>query len=568
MTAKNDGTGQNDMWHYAVGSDRKGPVPRPTLAKLLASGEISAETYVWQPGMDNWVHLGDAPPLKPLVAGLEGDGLPEDFVEEDTQFTSAEDVKAIHGALDRDEEGLSQDTIVEHLPIMSSAASSGHTMVMGSRGPAGARATAPKVEAAKAAPAAKEDLFAAASSTSSATGSDIFSTATTSAQQPSHSDIFATSQPTAEDEAIAGVHGRRQSSVLFSLDELGREEGKKAPTGGNEAFVTDSSGLIDIKAVATSTKAPQGEDPFGSGAGLALPPRSMGPGAVAIPLTSGRKSLGPWILAAAVLIAGGVVAAVIATSGGDKAVPQQQVAQGSQTAPQEKPAAEKPAEPKPAEVAKVEPKPAEPKPAEVAKVEEPVANPQVGDKPADPTPADPTVKATEPPVEKTPAEKKAAEKLAAEKKAAAEKLAAEKKDDKPKVAEVAPASDTNKPKSSDENTSKVNKLLGQLNGDKTTDTTNNTPEEGTPPKLSAAVVRATIKNRFGSCSAMVTSGGPVSVTTSFVIAGSGVVQSARVVDAAGVGSDVVGCVVGVIKSTTFSKFTEPTMTVNLPVKLL
>ena len=79
MTAKAiDSTGQNDFWHYAVGSDRKGPVPRPTLAKLLASGEISAETYVWQPGMDNWVHLGDAAPLKALVAGIEGDASPED----------------------------------------------------------------------------------------------------------------------------------------------------------------------------------------------------------------------------------------------------------------------------------------------------------------------------------------------------------------------------------------------------------------------------------------------------------------------------------------------------------
>ena len=33
MTAKAmESTGQSDMWHYAVGSDRKGPVPRPTLA--------------------------------------------------------------------------------------------------------------------------------------------------------------------------------------------------------------------------------------------------------------------------------------------------------------------------------------------------------------------------------------------------------------------------------------------------------------------------------------------------------------------------------------------------------
>ena len=99
-----DAGGVNDLWHYAVGSERKGPVPRTTIAKLLASGEISAETYVWQPGMDNWVHLGDAAPLKPLVAGLEGDGGPEEFVEEDTAFTSPADIRAVHNELESAEE--------------------------------------------------------------------------------------------------------------------------------------------------------------------------------------------------------------------------------------------------------------------------------------------------------------------------------------------------------------------------------------------------------------------------------------------------------------------------------
>ena len=101
---------------------------------------------------------------------------------------------------------------------------------------------------------------------------------------------------------IAGVHGRRQSSVLFSLDELGREDNKKGGGGpsGNEAFVTDSSGLIDIKAVATSHKAAPTEDPFGSvsGVGLVMPPRPAAPGAMAIPIVGRKRGLGPWLLAA------------------------------------------------------------------------------------------------------------------------------------------------------------------------------------------------------------------------------------------------------------------------------
>jgi hypothetical protein len=58
------------------------------------------------------------------------------------------------------------------------------------------------------------------------------------------------------------------------------------------------------------------------------------------------------------------------------------------------------------------------------------------------------------------------------------------------------------------------------------------------------------------------------VQTQFVISSSGVVQSARVTDAAGTGGDVQGCVTSAIKDTTFGRFKDATMTVNLPVKLL
>ena len=55
-------------------------------------------------GADHFIFGTDAPPLKPLVAGLDGDGTPEEFVEEDTAFTSPADLKAAHSQLDSGDE--------------------------------------------------------------------------------------------------------------------------------------------------------------------------------------------------------------------------------------------------------------------------------------------------------------------------------------------------------------------------------------------------------------------------------------------------------------------------------
>jgi hypothetical protein len=82
-------------------------------------------------------------------------------------------------------------------------------------------------------------------------------------------------------------------------------------------------------------------------------------------------------------------------------------------------------------------------------------------------------------------------------------------------------------------------------------------------------VRAAIRGKFDRCGGMITNAtGSVTVQTQFVISSSGVVQSARVTDGGGTSSDVQRCVVGVIQGTTFGKFKEATMQVNLPVKLL
>jgi hypothetical protein len=582
MTGQRDAsaTGVNDFWHYAVGSEKRGPVPRTTIAKLLASGEISSETYVWQPGMDNWVHLGDADSLKQLVAALGGDGQPEEFIEEDTTFTTSSEVKATHLALDVDDDDLSSDTIVESVDEVTrgvAALGAGQSAARSHDAPA-ARAVASEAPAARAAvspvPAASLDATVQTA---------IY---TPPAAQPDASDdlfgggddLFG-SGPESQDEGPVGVHARRQSSVLFKLDELGRDESHRG--GDNQQFLTDSSGLIDIRAIASAEKKSSGvDDPFGapfasSSAHLNVGPRTMMT-PLSMPIVGRRRSLGPWILAAvALLVAGGVALALIL--GGDKPVEVQQAeriaaAPADPAKPAEaKPAETKPADPpveaKPAEVKPAEAKPADPpieaKPAEVAAADvkpDGVAG-EAGKEAGDAAKtADPTLVAK---VETKPADKpKPADKVKTEPKT---EVKTEPKPE-PKVEVVA----AKEPATNPNNTSKVNDLLNKLNqGEKTTTTQDTSKDDSVPDKLSAASVRNAIKGRFARCGGMIANPtGSVTVQTQFVISSSGVVQSANVTDGGGTAAEVQRCVVGVIKETTFGRFKEPTMQVNLPVRLL
>lgn len=560
MTAQRaDASGVNDFWHYAVGSEKRGPVARTTIAKLLASGEISSETYVWQPGMDNWVHLGDAPPLKSLVAALDGDGQPEEFVEEDTTFTPASEVKAAHQALAvdatdlGDDDDLSSDTIVESVDDVTKGVAALSAVAVPVRDVSPVASAKPEAKA----PAAGEsaDLFGG--------GDDIFG-----------------GGPESQDEGPVGVHARRQSSVLFKLDELGRDESQKASE--NQQFLTDSSGLIDIRAIASAEKkSAPADDPFGapfpSSGALNLGPRTLST-PLSMPIVERRRGAGPWILAAVALLVGGGVALALILSGGDKPAEVQQaqapVAPEKVVTTQAEPAkpveAAKPPEAKPAEVAA---NPAEAKPAEVEAKSAEVANPtEAAANPAEAAanpaeakanpgdavkPAEATVAKVDKPTERKPATERP-------------KTEAQPKQEQPKVEPKVEVVAAAKEPSSNQNTSKVNDLLNKLNqGEKTTTTQETGGSDSLPDKLSAASVRNAIKGRFARCGSMIANpSGSVTVQTQFVISSSGVVQSANVTDGGGTSAEVQRCVVSVIKETTFGRFKEPTMQVNLPVRLL
>jgi hypothetical protein len=534
-----------ELWHYAVGGERHGPVSEQTLGRLVASGEVDSETYVWQPGMDNWLHLGDVDALQGLLA-------------------AAAAAPAMHDA--------SQDTVVESLESLLGRAGLGDSaraFNAATSAPPPASTTlletvdslvaTPASAAAQASPITADDFFGDALAPTSAPGNRgelNLAKAVEAGPGGAVADLevgpspfaavapAATSNPFGDDGGAAGVYSRGQSSVLFSLDDLGREQGAERPAP--DAFATDSSGLMDIRAVASQSKAPAG-DPF-SAANLVLPARPAG-AAFATPLVGRKSNVGLWIFASVAVAAAATVGAIFLL----KEPPPQPVAVAAPVA---------------APVAAIAPEAS--KGAAAEKVADPIAKPSEAP-PAEPlAPPEPAAAPAEPAATPEPAKVAA---LPAPRRPG-EPLKQAPRPDPAAAARPAPApaptpAPAPAPKAPAASAAKVDNLLAQLDSGKSGGTAADAGGGDVPQKLGAAAVRNAIRGRFGGCVAKLGGmPGPVTVQTSFVISSSGVVQSARVTDGGGTPSDVQRCVVDMIKGTKFGAFKDPTMTVNLPVKLL
>ena len=57
------------VWYFATGGNRQGPISENELHARIASGEIKADTLVWNSGMADWTRAGAVP-------GLMGGGAP------------------------------------------------------------------------------------------------------------------------------------------------------------------------------------------------------------------------------------------------------------------------------------------------------------------------------------------------------------------------------------------------------------------------------------------------------------------------------------------------------------
>ncbi len=557
MTVKGVGEGgdagasDDAVWYYAVGNDRRGPITREALAGLVQAGEVTAQTYVWQNGMANWSLLESVAELQDLLdagGALDAGDAAEDNT--DTAYMSQADLLAAQAAF------AAEAPAAEPEPEPAESAPLGGLF-------------GDEAIPASSVDDADDHPFAALAASAEPAPVAAAPAPAASAPAAEDDDLFNFDVPSPNDDP-ANVHQRRDSSVLFSLDDLGG--GDKKGMSKDEALVTESSGLIDIRAVASSQRKGGNDNPFGdlNTAGLSQPSRAN-VAAVSVPIVQKKSGgSGPWIAIAAIVLVlggGGVAWFLMSQNKGE----QPPVAQQQQVAPAPTPepataTVGKTEEPKPEDkkdeaataAAKAEePKGEEPKAAEgEEKKDEAAAEAKDGAKEAEPQAA--AKKEEDPDKEKA---RKEREKRLREAKAA---QAETKKDDAPKPTPT-PTVDNK------QNTKDVNNLLKNLQEAKQETKTDTGSNESLPQRLAAPVVQKTVRGSNGKFLAcykkMPPVAGGVTVGTSFTIESSGSVSSARVSNPGGTTPEVQGCIVSALKALNFPKFKDPQMVVNYPLRL-
>lgn len=192
-----------------------------------------------------------------------------------------------------------------------------------------------------------------------------------------------------DDDSLAEVHGRRDSSVLFSLDELSGPRERSAP---EEPVVTETSGLLDIRAVARKASAgASASDPFAAERTKPAGPSFAFTGA-RIPRLTRRRRWPLRMLAAALVIGLGAALALALALRAERAVtpaavpeavtaveaPEEEVpTPRAAPAPVEPAAAPEPAEPAPVEAAAsgTPPEPPQPQTPEPVTAQQPTSAP-------------------------------------------------------------------------------------------------------------------------------------------------------------------------------------------------
>lgn len=52
-------------WYYLQGEDPYGPVDLDAVRRLVLSGDVGPDTYVWADGMDDWLRARHVPAITP-----------------------------------------------------------------------------------------------------------------------------------------------------------------------------------------------------------------------------------------------------------------------------------------------------------------------------------------------------------------------------------------------------------------------------------------------------------------------------------------------------------------------
>jgi hypothetical protein len=63
-------------WYYVGHYGQLGPLTFEQVSELARDGVISPDTFVWKPGMRDWLQAQDVADLRPLVAGVPAELLP------------------------------------------------------------------------------------------------------------------------------------------------------------------------------------------------------------------------------------------------------------------------------------------------------------------------------------------------------------------------------------------------------------------------------------------------------------------------------------------------------------
>ncbi len=491
-------------WYYAVGQERQGPVSQESLSELLAAGTVTAGTYIWRDGMDDWAALGEIEELKGLTSSEENTS--DVIAEESSQSNEVNSVES-----DPEPE--------------------------------------PKPSAAP--------------------------------EQSSSDDLF--SFETTEKAPRSSVHGRRDSSVLFSLDELSSFEEPRAQDP--QSFLTETSGLIDIRGLANSHQA-QADDaadnPFLSatgGASSSKPSFSLS----YVPVVAKKKSPWPWVVGiAAILVIGVVGATSLALFEGDDAksdsAPPTESVQilSAATTQNDDSQNQENANREVGSDNKSTPKVGDSdegslKPGTDPEAEQPAPKEIPADKPEskDEKKAAATSVAKAPAARRAPAATKSNRAIPRKvaPKAAATKPLAPKPSVTPKTEAPKPANAGKKAPSKG-----VNDLLNRLSGQQRKKVATEGGGGAGPKTLTSATVRSKVgarKARFKSCYKMQPNRPPtgVNVTLKFTIRNSGTVGAARV-NGGGLTGGVQSCIRRALKSIRFPVFRDPDKKVTYPLFLL
>jgi predicted Zn finger-like uncharacterized protein len=207
-------------WHIVVEGEQVGPISEADVRARVERGEIRGDTYIWKEGFADWLKLSTVPEFADLAPSESGSvNIGDVFTSEGSGSVSS---NGSGGTSTRRRSGANR-------PLFGDGGG---------------------------------DIFAAPAAASASSGGDLFGSASV------HSSSSESRWPSSGGSAsMAGHDGgrvenltgqRHENSVLFSLSNLqslAMPSAKPAPTAlPTTAPTTEGSGLIDIRAMAASTR--------------------------------------------------------------------------------------------------------------------------------------------------------------------------------------------------------------------------------------------------------------------------------------------------------------------------